>query len=174
MALFKHFRGNRASLAQQPIVDGYAYFCVDDGTFHIDYKDKDGVLKRKQINAKEAEILNGHSADEFLTEEDIDVVLAQAKASGEFDGKDGTSVTHTWNGTRLVVTSASGTSSTDLQGPKGEDGKSGVYVGSGDMPEGYNIQIDPSGEASVPGGVTEERVIELINNALEEIENGTY
>ena len=27
------------------------------------------------------------------------------------------------------------------------DGKSGVYVGSGDMPEGYNVQIDPDGEA---------------------------
>ena len=25
-------------------------------------------------------------------------------------------------------------------------GKSGVYVGSGDMPDGYNVQIDPSGE----------------------------
>lgn len=31
---------------------------------------------------------------------------------------------------------------------KGADGKSGVYVGSGDMPEGYNVQIDPNGEAS--------------------------
>jgi hypothetical protein len=31
---------------------------------------------------------------------------------------------------------------------KGTDGKSGVYVGSGDMPEGYNVQIDPNGEAS--------------------------
>ena len=29
----------------------------------------------------------------------------------------------------------------------GKDGKSGVYVGSGDMPEGYNVQIDPNGEA---------------------------
>jgi hypothetical protein len=139
MALFKQFRGTRVSLNNQPLVDGYAYFCTDDGTFHIDYKDKDGALKRKQINAKEAEILNGHSADEFLTEEDISNVLAQAKASGEFDGEDGVSITHTWNGTRLVVTSASGTSSTDLKGEKGEDGKSGVYVGSGDMPEGYNI-----------------------------------
>lgn len=29
----------------------------------------------------------------------------------------------------------------------GKDGKSGVYVGSGDMPEGYNVQIDPSEDA---------------------------
>lgn len=28
---------------------------------------------------------------------------------------------------------------------QGEKGDSGVYVGTGDMPEGYNVQIDPSG-----------------------------
>ena len=49
MALFKPFRGNRASLDAQPLHDGYAYFCVDDGTFHIDYTDSEGNLHRKQI-----------------------------------------------------------------------------------------------------------------------------
>ena len=29
---------------------------------------------------------------------------------------------------------------------KGERGDHGVYIGSGEMPDGYNIQIDPSGE----------------------------
>jgi hypothetical protein len=33
-----------------------------------------------------------------------------------------------------------------MQGEKGEPGVSGVYVGSGDMPDGYNVQIDPDGE----------------------------
>lgn len=33
------------------------------------------------------------------------------------------------------------------QGPQGEQGISGVYVGSGEMPEGYNVQIDPNGDA---------------------------
>ena len=31
-------------------------------------------------------------------------------------------------------------------GDKGAQGNSGVYVGSGEMPEGYNVQIDPDGE----------------------------
>ena len=31
------------------------------------------------------------------------------------------------------------------KGDKGDNGVSGVYVGSGDMPEGYNVQIDPGG-----------------------------
>lgn len=44
----------------------------------------------------------------------IDTALAEAKASGEFDG---------------------------------EDGESGVYVGSGTAPTGTKVQVDPNGEA---------------------------
>lgn len=49
MALFKPLRGNRSSLETQPLHDGYAYFCTDDGSFHIDCTDTNGILKRKQI-----------------------------------------------------------------------------------------------------------------------------
>lgn len=59
----------------------------------------------------------------------INTALAQAKASGEFDGKDGddgVSATHSWNGTVLTITSASGTSSADLKGRDGDDGKTPV------------------------------------------------
>lgn len=55
-------------------------------------------------------------------------------------GEDGTSVEHAWSGTVLTITSKNGTSSMDLKG------ESGVYVGPGDMPEGYNVQVDPNGE----------------------------
>lgn len=58
----------------------------------------------------------------------VNAALEQAKASGEFDGKDGqdgVSVTHSWNGTVLTVTSASGTSSADLKGDKGDTGADG-------------------------------------------------
>ena len=66
MALFKTFRGKRADLGAQELRDGFAYFCTDDGTFHIDFLDTDGQVKRKQINAKDAETLLGHSIEEFL------------------------------------------------------------------------------------------------------------
>ena len=66
MALFKPFRGNRTQLDAKPLHDGYGYFCIDDGTFHIDYIDKNGVLSRKQINAKDAETFGGYTSDEFL------------------------------------------------------------------------------------------------------------
>ncbi len=38
------------------------------------------------------------------------------------NGKDGVSATHSWDGTTLTVTSASGTSSADLIGPRGHSG----------------------------------------------------
>jgi len=41
-------------------------------------------------------------------------------------GADGVSISHRWDGTELVVTSAEGTSSADLKGEKGEDGFSPV------------------------------------------------
>jgi hypothetical protein len=41
------------------------------------------------------------------------------------DGDDGISCTHSWNGTVLTVTSASGTSSADLKGAKGDTGSKG-------------------------------------------------
>ncbi len=62
----------------------------------------------------------------------INTALAQAKASGEFDGadgapgKNGTSATHSWNGTVLTITSASGISSADLKGEKGDNGEQGL------------------------------------------------
>lgn len=46
------------------------------------------------------------------------------------------------------------TGATGPQGPRGDTGAtgpqgiSGVYVGSGEMPEGYNVQIDPTGETA--------------------------
>lgn len=50
MALWKPMMGNRTSLDAQPKQAGYAWFCTDDGTFHIDYVDVNGKLQRKQIN----------------------------------------------------------------------------------------------------------------------------
>ena len=41
------------------------------------------------------------------------------------DGTDGVSATHSWNGTTLTITSASGTSSVDLKGEKGNPGDAG-------------------------------------------------
>ena len=77
MAIFKPFRGSRESLKVQPLHDGYAYFCIDDGTFHIDFVDADGKLQRKQLNAKEAESLTMRWDTQFIFDGgDADVQLA--------------------------------------------------------------------------------------------------
>ena len=49
------------------------------------------------------------------------------------------------------------------------DGESGVYVGSGEMPEGYNVQIDPNGDADIEVLTAEETknlVVEEVANNL--------
>lgn len=50
MALFKVLRGKRGALDGVQKTDGHAYFCTDDGSFWIDYKDAENVLHRKSIN----------------------------------------------------------------------------------------------------------------------------
>ena len=51
MSLFKPFMGSRANLDAVEKHVGHAYFCTNDGSFHIDYTDADGSLQRKQITA---------------------------------------------------------------------------------------------------------------------------
>lgn len=45
-----------------------------------------------------------------------------------------------------VINGFVGTEEEWLESIKGETGESGVYLGSGDMPENCNVQIDPNGE----------------------------
>ena len=55
-----------------------------------------------------------------LVNESVDNALEQAKINGDFDGEDGIPATHLWDGTILTITSASGSSSADLKGEKGD------------------------------------------------------
>ena len=76
----------------------------------------------------------------FVTDDElstaVEEALAQAKASGEFDGADGQSVTHEWDDTVLYVTSASGTSGRDLQGAQGIQGEPGVSIVTAEIVDG--------------------------------------
>ena len=86
----------------------------------------------------------------------VNTALAQAKASGEFDGKDGqdgspgkdgVSATHSWNGTTLTITSASGTSSANLKGDKGDKGDTG-----GTGAAGTSVTVKSVSESTADGG----------------------
>ena len=76
MALFKVCRGKRENLPSTK-TDGYAYVCIDDGTFWIDYLDND-IVKRKQINAKEAEELTGMSISNALSSSTTEIPTSKA------------------------------------------------------------------------------------------------
>ena len=82
-----------------------------------------------------------------------------------------------WNGTTWVNLGA-------LQGPKGdkgETGNSGVYVGSGDMPDDCNVQIDPTGEVityeelsqTIQRSIENEANIDSLINNLDKLGNAT-
>lgn len=69
---------------------------------------------------------NGNVEVAFTLEELTEEQKASLKGDPGADGKDGVSVTHSWNGTTLTIKSASGTSSADLKGDKGEKGEQGA------------------------------------------------
>lgn len=84
MALFKILRGKRENLPEKK-TDGYAYFCIDDGTFWIDYLDNNTV-QRKQINAKEAEELTGMTISMVLSSSSTEIPTSKA-VSDALDNK---------------------------------------------------------------------------------------
>lgn len=77
MALFKPLLGKRENLPKT-LTSGYAYFCTDDGSFWIDYKDSDGIIKRKQINAQEAEKIIGYDIVTTLSNNNATIPVSSA------------------------------------------------------------------------------------------------
>lgn len=72
-------------------------------------------------------ILNGEPVvdNSPATKKYVDEKIETISLTPGEKGEPGVSVTHSWNGTTLVVTSASGTSSSDLKGEHGEPGNDG-------------------------------------------------
>lgn len=75
--------------------------------------------------------------------------------NGEFDGKDGVSVTHSFDGTVLKMTSASGTTMVDLKGEKGDKGESGkdAVTDKSYSPQSENAQSGKAVAEAVSGFV---------------------
>lgn len=67
MALFKAFTGKSEYLDSEPRVSGHAYFCIDDGSFYIDYTDPEDASKvlRNKINFKELADLDRRVWDDY-------------------------------------------------------------------------------------------------------------
>ena len=105
---------------------------------------------RAEAGAQEAE-QSAQRAQEFARTAGnvVKIELINAKNSGEFDGEDGVSATHEWNGTVLTVRSASGESSADLKGergPQGIQGEQGIPGERGPQgPQGIQGEQGPQG-----------------------------
>ena len=90
---------------------------------------KDGVSPTVSVT----DISGGHliSITDVNGTHDFEVLDGAAGKNGS-DGADGISCTHSWNGTVLTVSSASGTSSADLKGEAGSSGSDGfsptIYI----------------------------------------------
>ena len=76
MALFKISKGLSANLPTAK-VEGNCWWTIDDSKFYIDYKDENGILQRKALNAQDAETVNGHTIEanvSTITTEQIDEI----------------------------------------------------------------------------------------------------
>lgn len=79
-------------------------------------------------------------------------------------GRDGVGCTHSWEGSILTVTSASGTSSSDLRGPKGDAGATG--------PEGPAGATGPKGDPFTYDDFTQAQIAALVGPKGERGETG--
>ena len=77
MALFKVSKGIKANLPSTK-TEGYCWYTTDDSLFYIDYKDKNGTLQRKALNAKDAETLTGASLSTILNSSDVEIPTSKA------------------------------------------------------------------------------------------------
>ena len=79
-------------------------------------------------------------------------------------GMDGVGCTHSWEGSVLTVTSASGTSSSDLRGPKGDSGATG--------PQGPAGAAGPKGDPFTYADFTQAQLAALVGPKGERGETG--
>lgn len=77
MALFKVSKGLKANLPSAK-TEGYCWYTTDDSLFYIDYKDENGSLQRKALNAKDAETLTGASLSTILNSSDVEIPTSKA------------------------------------------------------------------------------------------------
>lgn len=91
MALFKVSKGLKANLPSAK-TEGYCWYTTDDSLFYIDYKDENGTLQRKALNAKDAETLTGASLSTILNSSNVEIPTSKAVLDalvGKVDKVDG-------------------------------------------------------------------------------------
>lgn len=77
MALFKISRGTAKNLPAA-LTEGYCWYTYDNSKFYIDFKDENGVLTRKALNAQEAEKLMGYDIATILNSSNVEIPTSKA------------------------------------------------------------------------------------------------
>lgn len=77
MALFKISKGAKSNLPST-LTEGFCWYTYDDSKFYIDYKDENGSLVRKALNAEDAETLSGASLATILNSSDVEIPTSKA------------------------------------------------------------------------------------------------
>lgn len=77
MALFKISKGASQNLPST-LTEGYCWYTYNDSKFYIDFKDENGVLTRKALNAKEAEKLTGYNIATILNSSNVEIPTSKA------------------------------------------------------------------------------------------------
>lgn len=118
----------------------------------------------------------GDKGDAFtyadFTQEQLEALRGPAGRDGinGRDGEDGVSITHTWNGTSLSITSASGTSQVDLKGQKGDQGQIGPQGPQGPAGQDYVLTQDDKTEIAGLVDLTNYATTTYVDNAVANIE----
>lgn len=149
MATIKHKRGTRAALDASPgLQQGELGLCTDTGELFIGNNGNHPILE--QVAAKT--LMGNTGSDKALPSaipaaDILEMIGGQAVIQYEVMP---TTVTEGAVVQYIGEDTAEYVSGSWYRGENGEwvitSGGGGVYVGSGDMPNGYNVQIDPSGD----------------------------
>lgn len=128
-------------------VKGYLYQLVNDLNYALSFIPENGNGEADSTASADSTSFEGKAgevqysdlrallAQELQKAENLIDQIEKDLASGKLNGpqgekgvpgEPGISVTHSWEGTVLTITSASGTSSADLKGEKGDPGEQGL------------------------------------------------
>ena len=146
MALFKVSKGLKANLPSAK-TEGYCWYTTDDSLFYIDYKDENGTLQRKALNAKDAETLTGASLSTILNSSDVEIPTSKAVLDA-LDGK-----VDKVDGKGLSTNDYTTTEKNKLAGIEAGANNYSLPVATstsiGGIKSGTDITIDSSGNVSV-------------------------
>ena len=177
MATIKHKRGTRAALDASPgLQQGELGLCTDTGELFIGNNGNHPILE--QVAAKT--LMGNTGSDKALPSaipaaDILEMIGGQAVIQYEVmptTVTEGAVVQYVGEDTEEY------TNGSWYRGESGTwalvSGSGGVYVGSGDMPDGYNVQIDPSGDAFSFDDIVDAAVVEVKSYVDETILGGAW